>query len=163
MGRVEDRQAQDQRRQDQETKPPYCIGGRRKAKSTDPTTWDSFDLCWASAFVDRAARGIGFVLGDEYVGIDLDRCVEGGVIAPWALEVVRKVNSYTEFSPSGAGLHIICRSDMTGDGRKVGRIEIYPRGRYFTVTGAHVAGTPETLSFVPADVLEKLSDDVDPS
>ena len=72
------------------------------------------------------------------------------------MEVVRKVDSYAEFSPSGAGLHIICRSDMTGDGRKVGRVEVYPRGRYFTVTGDHVSGTPETIRFVPVTVLEKL-------
>jgi Protein of unknown function (DUF3987) len=138
------------------TKPPYCIGGRRKAKSTDPATWESFDLCWSSAFVDNAAHGVGYVLGDGVVGIDIDHCVRDGVIEPYALAIVRKINSYTEISPSGTGLHIICRSDMKGDGGKANGIEVYPHGRYFTITGAHVAGTLDALNHVSAEVLEGL-------
>ena len=138
------------------TKPPYCIGGRRRASSTDSSTWDSFDLCWTSAFVDRAAHGIGFCLGDGFVGVDLDDCVADGIVAPWALEIVRKLNSYTEISPSGEGLHVIVRAQMNGKGRKVGGAEIYPGGRYFTMTGHHLEGTPDTINVVPAAVLEDM-------
>jgi hypothetical protein len=145
-----------EKRNGKDTKPPFTIGGRAKAKSNDPKTWDGFDQCWTAAFIHGLVHGVGFVLGGGYVGVDLDHCIENGVIAPWALDVVRKINSYTEISPSGAGLHIICRSDLQGVGRKVGNVEIYPRDRYFTVTGDHLPGTPDALSDVPADVLEAL-------
>jgi hypothetical protein len=139
-----------------ETKPPYCIGGRRRAKSTDPATWDSFDLCWSSAFVDRAAQGVGFVLGAGFIGCDLDDCVENGVVKAWALDVVQRLNSYTEVSPTGTGLHIICRGEMAGPGRVVGDLEVYPSDRYFTMTGRHLAGTPTIINPVAQSVLEEL-------
>jgi putative DNA primase/helicase len=95
-----------------ETKPPYRIGGRFKARSTDPSTWSSFDRCWESAFTNQEADGVGFVLDDSdgLMGADLDDCIEDGKIAPWALELVEMFDSYTERSPSGAGLRIIFRS-----------------------------------------------------
>ena len=152
MGGLEDRAPQGQGRR----KPPFCIGGRRYAKADDPATWDQFDLCWTSAYVERCLHGIGFVLGDGVIGADLDHCVQDGVVAPWALEIIRKLNSYTEVSPSGTGLHVICHGEMAGPGRKVGGLEIYPRDRYFTMTGQHLDGTPDTINHVSPEVLESL-------
>jgi primase-polymerase (primpol)-like protein len=143
-------------RQGKETKPPYCVGGRRKAKANDPATWDVFDAVWRSAFVERSADGIGFILGDGIVGIDLDKCVMNDTVAPWALEIVRKLSSYTEFSPSGTGLHIICRGHLDGTGRKIGSVELYGRDRYFTMTARHLDRTPTTINEVPQEVLEAL-------
>ena len=50
------------------------------------------------------------------------------------------MNSYTEYSPSGTGLHILCKTAVNDIGRKKGintlsAIEMYTYGRYFTVTG----------------------------
>jgi hypothetical protein len=141
------------------TKPPFCVGGRKHASSTDPATWDTFDACHVSAFANGEARGIGFVFNgtDDLVGIDLDACITSdGTITPWALEIVRKVDSYTERSVSGSGLHIVCRSVMASEGRKAARIEIYPRGRYFWMTGDHLAGTPYSINAVAPEVLAGL-------
>jgi putative DNA primase/helicase len=80
--------------------------------------------------------GLGFVFcsGDPYTGIDLDNCVsEDGEIALWALEIVRYLDSYTELSATGTGIHIIVRGDVPN--RRKGDVEIYSSKRFFTVTG----------------------------
>src|SRR3990167_5854561 len=57
---------------------------------------------------DRFA-GVGYVMtgAHDVVGIDLDNCVAGGVIEPWAQDVINEMASYTELSPSGRGLRIL--------------------------------------------------------
>jgi hypothetical protein len=91
--------------------------------------------------------GIGFVFtkNGPHCGIDLDDCrdVQTGVIEPWALEVIKRFNSYSEISPSGTGIHILVKGTIPeGGGNRKGKIEIYSQGRYFTVTGNHLEGTP---------------------
>ena len=82
------------------------------AKADDPDTWGEFDQAvrhW-EAHKDNGIAGIGYEFSgdDPFVGIDLDKCrnPETGEIESWALEIVRHLNSYTEVSPSGTGLHI---------------------------------------------------------
>jgi RecA-family ATPase len=162
-----------ERRKDKITKPPYRVGGREKADSTDPSTWSPFEAAWQSAFVAGDATGIGLVLveDDDLMGADLDHCIhESGVVMPWARIVVRKLNSYTERSPSGTGLRVFFRSARGQDwgsengkpkgGRKVrlqdGHLELYRFERYLTVTGAHLEDTPETINFVEPDVIAEL-------
>ena len=122
------------------TKVPVTIGGY-KASSTGPADWYSFD-----DVVEAAPKfaGIGFVFSpeDPYLGIDLDNCLgEGGEIAPWAAPILERfADSYAEVSPSGRGVKIICRGRNPMErGRKVaiedGGIEVYDRGRFFTITG----------------------------
>jgi len=98
----------------------------------------------------KAARdgdldGIGFVFteSDPFCGVDLDACVDPktGEIASWASEIVRELDSYTEFSPSGTGLHVLLRAELPPEGNRRARIEIYDRGRFFTVTGRRLRGT----------------------
>ena len=96
------------------TKTPYTPGTGRRARSNDPTTWRTFD----QALADLQARrcdGIGFQLGDDYAGIDLDLCAPGKQVEPWAMDIVRALDSYTEYSPSGEGLHIIVRGELPSD------------------------------------------------
>jgi len=87
-------------------------------------------------------HGLGFRFDyDEtapFAFVDLDHCrnPETDEIEPWALDIVARLNSYSEISPSGTGLHIYMRR---------GNIEIYTRSRWATVTGDHLAGTPVDL------------------
>lgn len=119
------------------TKLPYQPGGG-SAKANDPSTWCSFDTARAASGFD----GIGFVFDGQYFGVDLDHVVgEDGSVAPEAEEIVRRMDSYTEYSPSGRGLHIFCRGTIPGGaGRRMHRpgaieVEVYNQARYFTVTG----------------------------
>jgi len=130
------------------TKIPYVAGTRTKASSTDPTTWRTFGEALRA---HRAGHsdGIGFVLGDGWAGVDLDHCREDGEIATWAHELIALVDSYTELSPSGMGVHIIARGSLPPGRRRTGTkephgIEMYDGERYFTVTG-QVVDNRETV------------------
>jgi hypothetical protein len=97
---------------------------------------------------ESTGLGIVFHEGNDLVGIDLDDaiCKETGEISPFAEEIVKSLDSYTEISPSGTGLHIYIRISGTKPGAlKRPDIEIYSKGRFFTLTGNHWHGTPLTL------------------
>lgn len=94
---------------------------------------------------------MGFVLdGDGIVCIDLDHCLDGDVLAPWARAVVGAAGgTYVEVSPSGTGVHIWGRAELA-HGRVVhlpggGKAEVYPNGRYITVTSRRFGDTPSVL------------------
>jgi putative DNA primase/helicase len=140
-------------------------GGR--ASSIDARTWTDYPTAIRAKYRYRL-DGIGFVfsVADPLVGIDLDNCRNPttGEIAPRALKIVRLLNSFTEISPSGRGLHIFVRGKLpqevieemaSSGGRKKGGIEMYDRTRYFTITGNHLNGTPMTIEERSSE-LEKL-------
>ncbi len=139
-------------RDGKQTKVPYIADtGECRASSTNPATWRTFeDACGHAARFD----GIGFVFGadDPYCGIDLDHAIDAdtGEVDPAALEILRDFPSYTELSPSGTGLHIICRAELPGRGtrKRYGAIEVemYDRGRYFTITGNAWQGCPSAVA-----------------
>lgn len=121
-------------------KVPHAPGAYR-ASSTDSQTWSCFEEVLEMARTGQY-DGIGFVLssGDPFVGLDLDDCISGGDIEPWALEIVEALTSYTEVSPSGTGLHIFVKGKLPVGGCKTsmpggGELEMYARERYLTVTG----------------------------
>jgi putative DNA primase/helicase len=80
--------------------------------------------------------GIGFIFSpfDPYCGIDLDYTDDPAKFERQQL-IYSNFNSYSELSPSGKGLHIICKGEVPA-GRKREKIEVYSSGRYFTFTGA---------------------------
>ena len=121
-------------------KVPYSARTGRRASSTDLLTWGTFEEA-LHAYKNGEYAGLGFVFstGDPFTGIDLDGCVDPatGEVAVWAMEIVRYFDSYTEFSASGTGLHIIIRGEIPN--RRKGEVEVYSSKRYFTVTG-HMLG-----------------------
>ena len=83
----------------------------------------------------------------------MDACVaKDGTIAPWAQEIITSLSSYTEYSPSKLGVHILTQATLPGAGRKSGNIEIYSHDRFFTLTTHHVQGTPTTIAERQAEV-----------
>lgn len=90
----------------QKNKVPYNVFTDKFAKSTDPSTWASFDVAANASGYD----GIAFAItaGNDLICVDLDtvRDPQTGNIDPIALDIVKKIGSYTEISPSGYGLHI---------------------------------------------------------
>src|ERR1017187_7843103 len=135
--RMEDRAGQSK-----PTKVPYNPSTSEKAKANDVATWTDYETCVAA--VERGEfDGIGFEFSPPYIGIDLDHCrdVETGQIEDWASDIVAHLDSYTEASPSGTGLHIICKGTLPEGRRRIGPIEMYDTARFFTVTGEHIPGT----------------------
>jgi putative DNA primase/helicase len=129
------------------TKVPYCATrpGVRAAVD-DPTTWCAFGVAVAAM---RAGHGdgVGFVLGDGFVGVDLDhvRKARTGLVDASSVAIVNALDSYTEVSPSGEGLHVLAHGKLPPGRRRCGHVEMYDGGRFLTVTGRHLAGTPWTL------------------
>jgi primase-polymerase (primpol)-like protein len=82
------------------------------------------------------------------VGVDLDNCrdADSEEVAPWAGEIVERLDSYTEISPSGTGLHVLVEGELPAGRNRRGDVEIYDRDRFFTVTGTHLAGTPADVA-----------------
>ncbi|MEW6635612.1 MAG: DUF3987 domain-containing protein [Actinomycetota bacterium] len=139
------------------TKVPYSPGGTpgTRARCDDPTTWGTFAE-GREAERKGGYDGVGFVFtaSDPFCGVDLDGCVdpETGEIEPWAAEILDGLDSYAEFSPSGKGLHVIVRAELPPGGRRKGRVEMYDRGRFFTVTGRHLPGTPRSIEDRQAEI-----------
>ena len=123
------------------------------AESNNPATWCSFDeaVGWLKSKRPhkRNAWHIGFAFnGDGIAGIDLDKCVgEDGALSDFAREILAAVPSYAEYSPSGKGVHIIakCSAPFSGGGLHRKEIEIYGSGRFFTMTGNRLEGSPAEL------------------
>lgn len=124
-------------RGDKFAKVPVQLNGRR-AKVNEPAHWSSFREVRAS----NVGAGIGWVLGAGIGCIDLDDCIDGDRVQPWAADIIRKYRRRAlliERSWSGDGIHIFMRM-KPGAGRRIrdGRnIEVYPpdSGRYIAVTG----------------------------
>lgn len=135
-------------RDGKQTKIPYSPRTGSRASSTDPATWATFSEA-VEARKEHGYSGIGFVFSedDSYCGVDLDNCrdAESGELAEWAREIVSELDSYTEVSPSGTGVHVICRGELPAGRSRKGSVEAYQSGRYFTVTGQHLEGTPTAV------------------
>jgi hypothetical protein len=94
--------------------------------------------------------GPGFVFASEagIAGVDLDECrdPETGTIDDWAAQIIARFSSYTEISPTDTGVKIFVRGTLLeGERNRSGHVEIYDRGRYFTLTGNRLPGMPSTL------------------
>ena len=130
------------------TKVPYSPATGKRADSTLPDTWTGYEEA-VSACKEQGYGGIGFVFTgqDDLCGVDLDKCLDPktGEIEPWAWTIIEELDSYTEVSPSGTGVHILVRGALPKGRNRKGRFEAYDRSRYFTVTGKHLAGTPQTI------------------
>ena len=141
-------------------------GGERKApinpksgafaSTTDSSTWTSFDQALQRYQDNKVLSGIGFVFtaGDPYAGIDLDRCLDETKAFRWGEEIVQDFGSYTEVSPSGRGLKLFLRANKPhGVGCQIdhigpngdGKIEVYDRARFFTLTGQRLTNVPSTV------------------
>jgi putative DNA primase/helicase len=123
------------------------------AATTRAKTWSSFADAYAAA-QKWSITGIGFVFSesDPYAGVDIDNCrnPETGQVADWAWRIIRALDSYTEVSPSGTGVHIILRGNLpTRQGNQAafhgGKVEMFSRDRYFTFTGIPLDGTPSDI------------------
>ena len=130
------------------TKVPYSPRSRSRARSDNPGTWGA--LAEAEEAVEKEGYdGVGFVFtaNDPFCGVDLDSCVdpETGKIEPWATKILDELGSYTEFSPSGRGLHVLVRATLPKGGNRKGNIEMYDRGRFFTVTRCRLPGTSHRI------------------
>lgn len=126
------------------TKVPHNPKTGKPASTKRKEDWGTFDdVCEALLMYGYSGIGFVFTAGDPFVGVDLDNCFdESGNLRDDARRAVDELQSFTEKSPSGKGLHIICKGELPGAGHcdnKAGR-EMYREGRFFTITAEVVEG-----------------------
>ncbi|WP_303051724.1 VapE domain-containing protein [uncultured Dialister sp.] len=137
-----------------------------------PETWGTYEQArsWVKRILHESRKGVGFVLGVEQgqyhlVCIDLDHCLneadktftddEAGKRAAHILDIFTKngEKTYTEFSPSGTGLHIYGWANMPYETQITKPIEIYWAKHYMTVTG-------QPYMDIPVSTIQKSVDEV---
>lgn len=138
-----------------------------KASSTDPRTWTTFEYAVQAS---KKFSGIGFVFdGTGYFGIDIDKRKddldaflsgdENNLIG----EFVHTMQSYTERSQSGTGIHILCKGHLPEGRRRNGDIEMYDSGRFFVCTGdicaeyAEITDGTEAVKVLHAKYLQNVN------
>jgi primase-polymerase (primpol)-like protein len=150
------------------TKRPIQVSGYG-ASTTKPKHWSSFED--VKQAYERAVKngymelrekgkpvqqvavgGVGFVFdgsldenGLVFAGVDFDKVISGGKVAPLAKERIKRLGSYTELSVSGGGLHVIVKARPLKSGITHDGVEMYTSGRYFTMTGAVLWQDTRTL------------------
>ena len=103
----------------------------QNAKSNDPSTWSDYGT--ACQAVERFNfNGVGFMFAPPYFGVDLDDVSDNQDLID---EFVESLRSYTEWSTSGTGIHIICKGKLPDGARRKGKVEMYSERRYFIMTG----------------------------
>jgi primase-polymerase (primpol)-like protein len=130
------------------TKPPINALTGGLASVSDRNTWTSFHKA-VDAYTNNGYKGIGFVLSksDPYFGIDLDGCIDPatGEVNDEDRSIIERLDTYTEISPSGAGVHIIGEGRIPLGGNRRGRREFYDTDRYLTITGVRFQNSPLTI------------------
>lgn len=133
------------------TKVPMQPLKRYRASVHKPVDWTTYKVARDCYKENRNLfDGVGFVLSqsDPIVGWDLDKCVDRDTreIKPWAQEIIDKLDSYTEISPSGKGIRIFVKGKIIRNRRllKLG-IEIYKGPYFLTITGQHLDGLPRKV------------------
>jgi putative DNA primase/helicase len=141
--------------------PEFPPRKERMADVTIPATWAPYEATIAAWIASKTYKGIGFVLTaqDPFCAVDLDHCIDPKTfkIAPWARRILKLLNSYSEVSALGTGIHIFVRAslhetaqalgiaDPNAIKHKKGDVELYDRERYLTWNGKHIKGTPEAI------------------
>lgn len=134
-------------RNNKKTKMPFHPSGAIW-KSNDPSTWASYEeVTQATGY-----EGIGRRITGDLVGVDVDwkEASEPPKILP---ELIAALASWTEWSPSGRGIHVWVRGQWTAGWAKRAvppegcGVEVYDKDspRFFTVTGKPVENTPSDI------------------
>lgn len=133
--------------------------------------------------------GVGIQLGDldgdlYLAGVDLDSCLENGILTAWAAPILEAIQSYAEISPSGTGLkaffyletdHVRRFLELNGvsdpaqwgfsrsiPGERSKKdhgpgIELYTANRYFAATGNLWPDQPDQVTTLDWPALERLA------
>ena len=132
------------------------------ASVSAPGTWGTIEQALeASKKYDYSGIGFVFTDDDPYVGIDLDKHFDPKTreFSALARSIMESVPTYTEFSASGTGIHLILKGKIPGSRRRNDKlhIEMYEAGRWFAWSSNLVPNMPVSINEAQ-DVLDVLYD-----
>lgn len=127
-----------------QTKVP-CFPSGNWASATEPANWLSYEKAIQAYQENPELDGVGFVFDEsnEFMGIDIDECIDGGKLNPEVEQLLEDYNGMLDISPSGQGVKLILKGkkpnhiyrtnikDILGSEG----VEWYDKKRFFTVTG----------------------------
>lgn len=120
-------------------------------QSNNRSTFSDFET--AATVCDRDGyAGLGLGIFNGFSAIDIDHCIEKGQLSEMAKDIIDRMDSYTEISPSGTGIRIIFTvKDFAYDtdrfyinNQKIG-LEVYVSGatnKFVTITGDTLCKKP---------------------
>lgn len=145
-----------------------CRKDGKQASCTNPADWMAFDDAeWQVRHNGYEGMCFAFTANDPFFFVDLDHCytppVDDRISArnrrPMIL--VSQLNSYTEISPSGDGLHVICKGKLPEGRHKHGNFEMYD-AHFLCITGniyptSHqiIADATEAIAEIAAGIFAK--------
>ncbi len=147
--------------------PYYVMGGRRTGGQGDDR--DRQRLATLAvvrrAFERGGFSGIGFAFlpDDGLIGIDIDGAIDlaTGVITERCANIIKSCNSFTEYSPSGKGVHIIVQGKTeTNKCNDIG-LEVFCERQFFTFTANRYPDTPADVLPIDEGVLKRLHVTID--
>src|SRR5579859_4851878 len=119
-----------------------------KASSTKARSWSTFPQAMKACQEHNNVGGIGRVLTDGIMQIDLDHSINPATkeVHPAALEIAAMFNTNCEQSP-GDGVHIFPIAHLPKGAKNIYfykgiKVELYDTDRYTTITGIPVPGLP---------------------
>lgn len=128
------------------TKVPKNPATGRNASVDDPLTWSGYEQARAAQIKhDFAGVGVVLIEGDDLCGGDLDHCLD------WCGDLPKE--TYWEYSPSGEGIRVLFRGYPETLKCTPAGVEIYKQGRFLTITGNHVEGSPLEINEAPATLV----------
>ncbi|QOR55222.1 MAG: hypothetical protein SHS37scaffold296_39 [Burkholderiales phage 68_11] len=143
-------------------KMPFYVSGRKR-HGEQGSVEDRQELQTFEAALTEFGRGrwegIGFAFlpGDGFIGVDIDGAVnDDGEISERCQAIVKACASYTEWSPSRRGVHIICQGDTrTFKDNSIG-LEVFCGRQFFTCTGEAWADMPADVGPMDEGTLKRL-------
>jgi len=128
------------RRNGKDAKPPRDARTGYKCDHTNPDNWSDFKTA-RNAVARFNLDGIGIAITNGLCCIDIDDCVENGVLTDMAKDIINTMGCYCEYSQSKTGVHLIFRAEYEDNdkeyylnNKRIG-VEVYRDVRYLVVTG----------------------------
>jgi len=151
-----------EQRDGRKTKVLYDPRTGNRAKSNDPNTFSDFQTAAGKA-ESANYDGIGIGLFGDLVGIDIDHCIdEEGQYSELAEDVMNLFEGhYTEKSPSGTGIHILCHAQGLQDRTYLDYKDKFLQNNRSIGLEVYIAGRTSrflTLTLDPIDYYTKLYD-----
>jgi hypothetical protein len=148
---------------DTKGKIPYNPRTGHRAKSNDPATFSDFETAY-NTYQTGQYSGLGIGIFNGIGAIDIDHCIDNNQFSNMASDVIHCMESYTEISPSGNGVHIVFTVDNFQYNKDIYYInnhnkglEVYISGatnKFITITGnklndnSMVDGTPKLMEIL---------------
>jgi putative DNA primase/helicase len=130
------------------TKKPFIAGSNQPFSKTTAAHYRPFSSAVEAYKNDPSTDGIGWVCGDGIVGVDFDNCFDfDGNLIPQVAEIVERMGTYAERSPSGRGVRAFLKGSLP-DGKSVksSLLELMGSPNYVTLTGNVLDGSPRTIA-----------------